>query len=98
MRFMVVERFKKGAAVRVYRRFRADGRLMPAGLTYVESWVSADLTRCYQIMQCDDHKLLDEWMSRWTDLIDFEVVPVIGSAEAAALVLAQDDSSSRGLS
>jgi hypothetical protein len=86
MQFMVVERFKNGAAAPVYRRFRADGRLMPAGLTYVVSWVSADLTRCYQIMDCEDRALLDEWMSRWSDLIDFEVVPVIGSAEAAALV------------
>jgi hypothetical protein len=97
MRFMVVERFKNGSAAPVYRRFRAQGRLMPAGLVYVESWVAADLTRCYQIMECDDRTVLDEWMSRWTDLIDFEVVPVIGSADAAALVLADEESSSGGL-
>ena len=94
MQFMVVERFRNGSAAPVYRRFRAQGRLMPAGLRYIESWVSADLTRCYQIMECDDRALLDEWMSRWVDLIDFEVVPVIASAEAAALVLTESGSSS----
>ena len=88
---MIVERFKNGAAAPVYRRFRAVGRQMPDGLTFVESWVSADLTRCYQIMECEDRGLLDEWMSRWSDLVEFEVVPVIGSAEAAALVLSEEE-------
>ena len=96
MRFMVVERFKNGVAAPIYRRFRARGRLMPDGLLYHDSWVAADLTRCYQIMECEDRKLLDEWMARWADLIDFEVVPIIASSEAAALVLAEDEAS-RGL-
>jgi len=96
VRFMVVERFRNGSAAPVYRRFRAHGRLMPGGLTYIESWVSADLTRCYQIMECEERALLDEWMSRWTDLIDFEVVPVIASAEASALMLTESGSSSGG--
>jgi hypothetical protein len=89
---MIVERFKNGAAAPVYHRFRARGRLAPEGLTYVESWVSADLTRCYQIMECDDRRLLDEWISRWSDLIDFEVVPVVSSSEAADLVLSEEES------
>jgi len=70
----------------VYRRFRERGRLAPDGLTYVSRWITADVTKCYQVMECDNPRLLDEWMAAWHDLIDFEVVSVITSAEAAARV------------
>ena len=83
---MVIEHFRGGDAVPVYARFRERGRLAPEGLTYVNSWVTADLTRCYQVMACDDRALLDAWLARWSDLVDFEVVPVVTSAEAAARV------------
>jgi hypothetical protein len=86
MLFMVVERFKNGDAVPVYRRFREQGRLAPIGLNYVGSWVTSDLTRCFQIMESPDRALLDQWLAQWADLVDFEVVPVITSAEAAASV------------
>jgi hypothetical protein len=82
MRFMVIERFKGGDARPVYRRFRDEGRLAPEGLRYVASWVSDDLTRCWQVMECDDRALLDAWIARWRDIVDFEVSPVLTSAEA----------------
>ena len=85
MLYMVLEDFK-GDAGAVYRRFRERGRLAPVGLRYVDSWVSEDLQRCYQVMECDDPALLREWMERWQDLVDFEVVPVLPSAEAAARI------------
>lgn len=84
MQFLIIERFKDPPAV--YRRFRDKGRLAPDGLNYVASWVSADLTRCYQIMECDDRRFLDAWIANWNDLVDFEVVPVMTSAEAAAAI------------
>lgn len=84
MLYMIVETFKDSAAV--YRRFRERGRLAPDGLKYVSSWITADVTKCYQVMECDDRRLLDEWMAAWRDLIDFEVVSVITSAEAAERV------------
>jgi hypothetical protein len=84
MLYMIVETFKDSAAV--YRRFRERGRLAPDGLTYVSSWITADVTKCYQVMECDDRRLLDEWMAAWRDLIEFEVVSVITSAEAAERV------------
>ena len=62
------------------------GRLAPAGLEYVGSWVTPDLTRCYQVMETADRSLLDEWMAHWADLVRFEVVDVIASTEAAAIV------------
>ncbi len=86
MHYMVIETFRNGDPAPVYRRFRERGRLTPAGLEYVTSWVTTDLQRCYQVMETDDPKLLDEWMGRWADLVDFDVVPVITSAEAAARV------------
>jgi hypothetical protein len=85
MLYMIVEDFK-GDPVPVYRRFRERGRLAPDGLRYVNSWVTADLQRCYQVMECDDRRLLDAWMEQWRDLVDFEVVPVVTSAEAASRV------------
>jgi hypothetical protein len=86
MHYMVIETFRNGDPAPVYRRFRERGRLTPAGLEYVTSWVTTDLQRCYQVMETDDPKLLDEWMGRWADLVDFDVVPVVTSAEAAARV------------
>ena len=84
MLYMVIERFRGGDAAPVYRRFRERGRLAPEGLGYRGSWVAADLGRCFQLMECDDPALLAEWTARWEDLVDFEVVPVITSAEAAS--------------
>ena len=80
--YMVVEHFKDAAAV--YRRFRDRGRLAPEGLLYVTSWVDEKVERCYQVMEAPERRLLDEWISNWSDLVDFEVWPVITSGEAAA--------------
>lgn len=79
---MIVEEFRE--AVAVYRRLRDLGRQEPPGLTYVASWVTPDMTRCYQVMETDDRALLDEWMSLWEDVVEFEVVPVVTSVEAQA--------------
>jgi hypothetical protein len=81
--FMVLERFKNGDAAPVYRRFREHGRMTPEGLKHVSSWVTADLSTCFQVMETDDRALLEEWMSRWSDLVEFEVHAVITSQEAA---------------
>jgi len=81
--YMVIEHFRNGDAVPVYRRFRERGRMAPEGLTYVSSWVTPDLTRCYQLMETADRALLEEWMANWSDVVEFEVHPVITSKEAA---------------
>lgn len=82
MLYMVVEHFRNGDAAPVYRRFREKGRIMPEGLEYVSSWIDQSLERCYQVMQTGDRRLLDQWMANWDDIMDFEVHPVITSAEA----------------
>ncbi len=86
MLYVVIETFRGGDPVPVYRRFRDSGRLMPGGIDYRGSWVTEDLQRCFQIMECEERGLLDEWIANWSDLVDFEVVPVVTSAEAAAAV------------
>jgi hypothetical protein len=86
MQYMIVERFKNRDAAAVYRRFRDQGRLAPEGLTYVSSWVELNYDRCFQVMECDNPGLLQQWIARWSDLVDFEVVPVVSSAEARKAV------------
>src|ERR1700678_2137173 len=81
--YMVIENFKNGDAAPVYRRFRDRGRLAPEGLSYISSWVNDQLDRCYQLMETEDRALLDRWIANWSDLVDFEVHPVITSKEAA---------------
>jgi hypothetical protein len=84
MRYMVIETFTNGPRP-VYARAADRGRMLPPGLTYVDSWVDERrLDRCFQLMETDDPRLFDEWVARWSDLAEFEIVPVIGSAEAAA--------------
>jgi hypothetical protein len=80
--YMVVEKFRGGDPVPAYRRFRDRGRLTPDGLRYINSWVSADFSRCYQLMECEDRQLIDRWIAHWDDLVEFEVVPVVTSPEA----------------
>ena len=86
MLFMIVERFRNGDPVPVYRRFRDRGRQLPPGVEYIGSWVGSNLTVCYQIIEAPGRALLDDWMAHWSDLVDFEVIPVVTSAEAADLV------------
>jgi uncharacterized protein DUF3303 len=89
MLYMVIERFKDGNAAPVYQRFRERGRLMAPGLSYVSSWVEQNFSRCFQLMECDDPESLREWISQWDDLVDFEVAPVMTSAEAAEAIAPQ---------
>jgi len=80
---MVIERFRQGPRP-VYARAETRGRMLPTGVAYLGSWVEArDLSRCYQLMEADSAEDLDPWISAWGDLVDFEIVPVISSAEAA---------------
>ena len=82
MLYMIIETFRNGDAVPVYRRFRDQGRLMPEGLRYVTSWLTTDLARCFQVVECDDPRLLEAWTAQWRDLQEFEVIPVVTSEQA----------------
>ena len=87
---MVVERFTPEAAAEIYRRLREGGRGFPEGLRYVDSWVRGDLRGCYQLMECDDPLLLQEWVATWGALAEFEIVPVTSSEATQALMARRD--------
>ena len=87
MLYMIVEHFKNNDPVPVYLRFRERGRLAPEGLQYVSSWVDEKLERCFQLMEASDITYLNEWIANWSDIVDFEVYPVITSQEATKRVL-----------
>jgi hypothetical protein len=86
MLFMVIERFKDRDAKAVYRRLRDQGRGAPEGLRYVDSWIEASFARCFQLMECDDARLLQQWVAFWGDLVEFEIVPVVPSTETRATI------------
>jgi hypothetical protein len=86
---MVIEHFRSGQAPAVYRRFRDKGRLAPEGLRYVSSWVDLEFQRCFQVMEAETEEDLKAWISNWDDLVDFEIVPVRTSADAAAAIAPQ---------
>ncbi len=88
MQYMVVERFKEGAVAEVYRRFAIKGRMTPPGLDYLESWVSEDLSVCFQLMETSDLGLFALWTREWEDLVEFEIVPLISSSDAREKALA----------
>jgi hypothetical protein len=86
MLFMVIEHFKGRDAKAIYARFRDKGRMAPDGLVYVGSWIEANFDRCFQLMRCDDARLLQDWILSWGDLADFEIVPVVESKDTAEIV------------
>jgi len=86
MLFMVIEHFDQARVKDVYARFQERGRMAPEGVRYVESWITADLGRCFQVMECEDIALLQEWVLQWSDLARFEIVPVAPSKATAAAV------------
>ena len=83
MQFMVVEQFRNVDPLPIYQRFRDRGRLAPEGLRHIASWVDDALERCFQIMDVGERDLLDRWIENWSDIVDFEVIPVLSSNEAA---------------
>ncbi len=83
---MIIERFHPGKVKELYKRFDEKGRMMPEGLVYINSWINKEVTVCYQVMESPSEERLQEWINNWNDIVDFEVIPVIGSAEARAKI------------
>ena len=91
MLFMIIERFKGRDAQPIYARLRESGRQMPDGLKYIDSWIEANFDRCFQLMETDDLRLLQQWILVWNDLVEFEIVPVVPSKETRAVVESAED-------
>ncbi len=88
MKYLVIERFHEGRAKALYERFEQEGRLLPEGVEYIESWVDHNLLNCYQLMESSSEDLMIEWAQEWTEYADFEIIPVIPSSEAKKKILA----------
>jgi len=86
MLFMVIERFKNRDGKAVYQRFNEQGRMLPEGLTYINSWIEPNFDRCFQLMECDDLRLFQQWVVHWQDLAEFEIVPVVGSKDVVETI------------
>lgn len=86
MLFMVIERFKPGTVPAIYQRLKDKGRTLPEGLAYQASWITADLGRCFQVMECEDVALFQEWVLSWGELVDIEIVPVAPSSVTQSVV------------
>jgi hypothetical protein len=86
MLYMVIERFRPGMARNVYRRFRERGRMTPEGVRYIASWVDLEFHRCFQLMEAPDEPMLKEWTKNWDDLVEFEIIPVRTSEQAAKAI------------
>ena len=88
MLFMVIEHFKNNDMVPVYRQLRDGSRLLPDGLKYIDSWVEPNFSRCFQLMECDDLRLFQQWVLEWQGFgVNIEVIPVVSSAETQAVVV-----------
>ena len=87
MLYLVIERFLPGKVTELYQRFDEKGRMLPDGVKYINSWIDKEVTICYQVMEANDINLLQEWITHWNDLCDFEIIPVISSNEAKEKVL-----------
>ncbi|WP_222427127.1 DUF3303 domain-containing protein [Hyella patelloides] len=83
---MVVEHFKDDKNKDIYPLLQKKSRIMPDGLKYLDSWISADFSRCFQLIECDDTDLFQEWVSQWQDLFELEIIPVVTSKNTIKIV------------
>lgn len=87
MLFMIIERFKDNDMLPVYQRVQTAGRMLPEGLKYLDSWIEPNFSRCFQLMECDDLGLLQEWVLKWRGTgVTFEIIPVVSSQETRQIV------------
>jgi Protein of unknown function (DUF3303) len=91
MQYMIIERFHAGKVKSLYKRFDEKGRMLPEGVNYINSWIDEHVSTCYQLMESDSIESIHQWIGRWSDLADFEVIPVISSTAAKAKALATSD-------
>lgn len=91
MLYMIIEKFHSGKVKDIYKRFDEKGRLMPEGLSYINSWIDEQISTCFQVMETDNRDKIHDWISHWSDLADFEIIPVVTSAQAKEKVLRKAD-------
>jgi uncharacterized protein (UPF0332 family) len=88
MQYMIIEKFHPGKVKTMYQRFDEKGRMLPEGVKYINSWINESITTCYQVMESETPEKLQQWINKWKDIVDFEIIPVIGSEEAKKKIFA----------
>jgi len=87
MLFMIIERFRDNDMIPIYKQVQEGGRMLPEGLKFIDSWVEPNFSRCFQLMECDDLRLLQEWTLQWRGFgVTFEIVPVVTSKDTREVV------------
>jgi len=87
MLFMLIERFRDNDMLPIYKRVRDEGRSLPEGLKYIDSWIEPNFARCFQLMECDDARLFQQWVLSWRGSgVTLEIVPVVSSAATREIV------------
>ena len=89
MQYLIIEHFKKDKTLELYQRFHEKGRMLPDGVKYINSWIDEKVETCYQIMESESLEKLKTWIAKWDDLADFEIIPVLTSAEVKAKILSK---------
>lgn len=89
MLYMIIEKFQEGKVKALYNRFAEKGRMMPDRVQYINSWINEEVTVCYQVMESESIEGIQEWIANWNDIVDFEIIPVITSAQAKEKVFSQ---------
>jgi len=87
MTFMIIEHFHPQRVKALYERLDREGRVLPPGINYLNSWIDESVSTCYQVMEAPSLEQLSAWTKRWEDYADFEIIPVIDSQTAKARVL-----------
>ncbi len=90
MQYMIIEKFHPGKVKDMYQRFVEKGRMLPEGVSYINSWINESITVCYQVMESESPEKLRQWIDQWKEIVDFEVIPVINSAQAKEIVFANE--------
>lgn len=83
-RYMIIERFDPANLAAIYERLHTKGRGLPDGLLFIDSWLTADDSAVYQLMETDDPALFEVWCAYWSDLVSFEIMPLREKPSAPA--------------
>lgn len=89
MTYMIIEKFYPEKIKSLYQRFAEEGRLLPEGVEFIDSWINEDVTLCFQLMKSESREKLEEWISNWEGYAEFEIIPVISSETAKQKVFAK---------
>lgn len=67
-------------------RFKETGAPPPPGVDMLGRWHNAAGNGGFFLVETDDPVALARWLQEWTDVIDFEVVPVVTDEQVSEVI------------